>query len=63
VCRFALFGWNDAIKIGLSVEYLDPSSEQWQSYWHLYCHQRLAIQDRQKLFESDVASLSFESST
>lgn len=57
-----MIGWNDAIKIGLSVQYLDPSSEQWQCYWQLYCLQRLAIQDRQKLFESDVASLAAESS-
>jgi|ERR1035437_1604057 ATP-dependent protease ClpP protease subunit len=56
-----MIGWQDAIKIGLSVDYLDPSSEEWQCYWQLYCLQRLAIQDRQKLFEADVASLTVES--
>lgn len=56
-----MIGWQDAIKIGLSVDYLDPSSEEWRCYWQLYCLQRLAIQDRQKLFEADVASLTVES--
>lgn len=56
-----MIGWQDAIQIGLSVDYLNPSSEDWQCYWQLYCLQRLAIQDREKLFESDVASLATES--
>jgi hypothetical protein len=43
------------------VEYLDPSSEEWQAYWQLYCLQRLAIKDREKLFESEFASLVAES--
>jgi hypothetical protein len=58
-----MIGWNDAIKIGLSVDYLSPSSEEWQCYWYLYCLQRLAIQDGQKLFESDVASLLVDSTS
>lgn len=41
----------------LEVEYLDPRREPWLSYWRLYCLQRLAVKDRQKLFESDYASL------
>jgi hypothetical protein len=52
-----MIGWQAASKIGLSVEYLDPSSEEWQVYWQLYCLQRLAIKDREKLFESEFASL------
>jgi hypothetical protein len=47
-------------KIGLNVEYLDPKSDEWQEYWQLYCLQRLAVKDRQKLFESDYASLLIE---
>jgi ATP-dependent protease ClpP protease subunit len=47
-------------KIGLNVEYLDPKSDEWQEYWQLYCLQRLAVRDRQKLFESDYASLLIE---
>lgn len=43
--------------IGLSVEYLDPGNPEWQAYWQLYCLQRLAVKDHQKLFESDYASL------
>jgi hypothetical protein len=52
-----MIGWQAASKIGLSVEYLDPSSEEWQVYRQLYCLQRLAIKDREKLFESEFASL------
>ena len=55
--------WADARDepIGLRVEYLDPQSERWQGYWRLYCLQRLAVDDRQKLFESDYASLPINS--
>ena len=51
--------WDDAKdkRIGLHVKYLDPQSESWQMYWQLYCLQRLTIGDRQKLYESDFASL------
>jgi hypothetical protein len=48
----------DAQQIGLEVEYLLPESKEWRSYWELYCLQRLAIKDSEKLFESDYASLS-----
>lgn len=44
-------------RIGLTVEYLDPKSDDWQEYWLLYCLHRLAVKDRQKLYESDYASL------
>jgi len=44
-------------RLGLSVEVLPSDSEQWQGYWQLYCLQRLAIKDNQKLFESSYASL------
>lgn len=52
-----MIGWQDAKSIGLSVTYLDPSSEEWQGCWQLYCLQRLAIKDKEKLFESEYASL------
>ena len=54
-----MISWEDAAddEIGLTVEYLEPTSEEWQGYWQLYCLQRLAIGDRQKLFESNYASL------
>jgi len=52
-----MIGWQAASKIGLSVEYLDQSSEEWQCYWQLYCLQRLSIKDAEKLFESEFASL------
>lgn len=50
-------------RIGLSVEYLDPRSEEWQRYWQLYCLQRLEVRDTQKIFESDFVSLVIEAST
>lgn len=54
-----MISWEDASdpRIGLNVEYLDPKSAAWQEYWQLYCLQRLAVGDRQKLFESDYVSL------
>ena len=44
-------------KIGLVVEYCAYHSEEWQHYWRLYCLQRLAVGNRQKLYESDHVSL------
>lgn len=55
-----MIGWADAQSIGLNVEHLDIESERWQAYWRLYSLQRLAVGDRQKLFESDYASLPFD---
>ena len=54
-----MISWEDAQHpdIGLTVEYLKPQSAEWQEYWRLYCLQRLAVDDRQKLYESDYASL------
>ena len=51
--------WEDARdpQIGLVVQHCGYQSEEWQDYWQLYCLQRLAVGDRQKLFESDYASL------
>jgi hypothetical protein len=60
-----MISWEDAQdpKIGLQVEYLDPKSEEWQEYWQLYCLQRLAVRDHQKLYESDYASLLIDGMT
>jgi hypothetical protein len=52
-----MINWRDATQIGLEVEHLDSRCEQWMDYWRLYCHQRLAVKDHNKLFESDYASL------
>ena len=49
-------------KIGLTIEYLRQDDDLWQSYWRLYCLQRLAIADNQKLYESDSASLTIDAS-
>ena len=54
-----MISWEDAMDdtIGLVVEHLDYHSETWQDYWQLYCLQRLEVGNRQKLYESDYASL------
>jgi|SRR5882672_2596424 len=55
-----MIGWQDAMQIGLVVEHLDSATdEEWQACWQLYCLQRLAIEERQKLYESDYVSLVF----
>jgi hypothetical protein len=53
-----MIGWHDAKhELGLDVEYLPSRSVQWQSYWRLYCLLRLAVSDKQNIFESGYASL------
>ena len=51
--------WEDARDplLGLSVEYLEYHSDEWQDYWRLYCLQGLAVGSQQKLYESVYASL------
>jgi len=60
-----MISWSDAQdpRIGLNVEYLDPKSGAWQEYWQLYCLQRLAIGDGQKIYESAYASLTIDGTT
>ena len=57
-----MISWEDARdpNVGLVVEYFPQDDGLWQDYWQLYCHQRLAITDTQKLFESDFVSLTVE---
>ena len=57
--------WKDAQHpdIGLTVEYLEPQSPLWREYWRLYCLQRLAVSDNQKLYESDYVSLIIDGPT
>ena len=54
-----MISWEDAKHplIGLEVKHYAYDAVEWQDYWRLYCLQRLAIEDRQKLYESDYASL------
>ncbi len=55
-----MIGWQDAMQIGLAIAHLDSATdEEWRACWRLYCLQRLAIEDRQKLYESDHVSLVF----
>ena len=54
-----MIGFQDAQQIGLEVEYVAPFSEVWMNYWQLYCLQRLAVKDQERLFESDYVSLVF----
>ena len=54
-----MISWEDAASpnLGLAIEHMAAGDPLWQDYWQLYCLQRLAIQDRQKIFESGFASL------
>lgn len=47
----------DAFEIGLAVETMPTDSEIWRKHWELHCHQRLAIGEKQKVFESAYVSL------
>lgn len=51
-----MINWEAAKSLGLEIVYKDPSDELWAKYWELHCHQRLAIGDRQKIFESAVVT-------
>ena len=54
-----MISWEDAgdRPIELRVQHYSYDSKDWQRYWQLYCLQRLAIRDSQKLYESDYVSL------
>jgi hypothetical protein len=58
-----MISWEDALnpKLGLIVEHVEADHPVWQNYWLLYCMQRLAITESQKIFESDFASLVIDS--
>jgi hypothetical protein len=56
-----MIGWEDATGIGLCIKHVEPFEPEWQAYWQLYCHQRLAIKDKEKIFESEYASLKTDS--
>lgn len=47
----------DALDIGMDVEFLPADDPLWQKYWQLYCHLSLAIGAKEKIFESDYVSL------
>jgi hypothetical protein len=60
-----MISWQDARHpdVGLMVEYIEPESDRWQSYWRLYCLQRLAVESNQKLYESAYVSLIIDGPT
>ena len=41
----------------LDVEFMDSGNALWRLYWKLYCYLRMAVGDRQKVFESVLVSL------
>lgn len=54
----AVINCDEAADLGLSVTYLPTSDPLWQSYWRLYCHIKVDLQNPyDKLFESNYASL------
>ena len=60
-----MISWRDARHpdIGLVVDYFEPESSRWQGYWQLYCLQRLAVENYQKLYESAYVSLVVDCAT
>jgi len=50
-------GWEVVKGIGLDVDYLPQTDATWRRYWILYRRLRLAIKEKQKIFESSDASL------
>ena len=53
-----MIGWQVAKEIGLEVQNLDPTNDEWRLFWRLYCLQRLSLgEERGKLFESEHVSL------
>ncbi len=51
-----MIGYEDAVELGLVVQYLEPTDAMWINYWQLYCLQRLAVKDAERLYESDYVS-------
>ena len=47
---------DDARELKLNIDYIPGSDPRWRRYWKLYCNQRVAIQDDQKIFESEFVS-------
>lgn len=56
----AVVNADDALTVGLKIDYRDECENEWQAYWRLYCEMRLTLNSNtEKLFESDYASLQF----
>src|SRR3546814_20845297 len=49
-----MIDWEQALTMGLLVEYLPPTDPAWRKYWALYCHLRLAIDSAQRSEERRV---------
>lgn len=52
-----MIGYAEAKAAGLHVEYMPPEDETWQAFWQLYCYQRLEVDEKFKLFETNHASI------
>lgn len=52
-----MIGAEEASAIGLDVEMLGADDPLWQKYWQLYCLLGLAVQAKEKVFESNYVSL------
>jgi Serine dehydrogenase proteinase len=53
----------EAAGIGITVRRLTAVDPVWDACWRLYCLQRLAVKDDQKIFESEFATLIVDPST
>ncbi|WP_160298571.1 SDH family Clp fold serine proteinase [Williamsia herbipolensis] len=52
-----MIGHEHCSGLGLTVTYLDPRSDLWETLWRLYCLQAYSLPTGGTLFESKVASL------
>ncbi|MCX6468935.1 MAG: hypothetical protein NTW76_06430 [Corynebacteriales bacterium] len=52
-----MIGHEHCSGMGLTVTYLDPRSDLWETLWRLYCLQAYSLPGGGTLFESKVASL------
>lgn len=53
----AVITCDEAQRIGLEVDYLDPRSDLWQAFWRLHCLQIIRLGGRDRLFEGRRVSL------
>ena len=52
----------EAERMGIKVRRMPAHDPLWDAYWRLYCLQKLAVKDGEKIFESEFASLIAEPS-
>jgi hypothetical protein len=51
----------EAMRIGITVERLAATDPFWDACWRLYCLLRLRVKEGEKLFESELVSVTSDS--